>query len=87
MDVVNVESANLDDLKKRFVEICATINRPGMVLTSILRRQARASTATILAGCWSIASMCTTSFLGLWLAILNWRSHRRRWRSLRCSTT
>lgn len=26
----NVESANLDDLKKRFVEICATINRPGM---------------------------------------------------------
>ena len=30
MDVVNVESANLDDLKKRFVEICATINRPGM---------------------------------------------------------
>ena len=30
MDVVNVESANLDDLKKRFIEICATINRPGM---------------------------------------------------------
>lgn len=30
MDVVNVEIANLDDLKKRFVEICATINRPGM---------------------------------------------------------
>lgn len=30
MDVVNVESANLDDLRKRFVEICATINRPGM---------------------------------------------------------
>lgn len=30
MDVMNVESANLDDLKKRFVEICATINRPGM---------------------------------------------------------
>lgn len=56
------------------------------VLTSILRRQARASTATILAGCWSIASMCMTSSLGLWLAILNWRSHRRRWRSLRCST-
>lgn len=51
-----------------------------------LRRQARASTATILAGCWSIASMCMTSSLGLWLAILNWRSHRRRWQSLRCST-
>lgn len=30
MDVVNVEIANLDDLKKRFVEICAIINRPGM---------------------------------------------------------
>lgn len=30
MDVVNVEIANLDDLKKRFVEICATTNRPGM---------------------------------------------------------
>ena len=30
MDVMNVEIANLDDLKKRFVEICATINRPGM---------------------------------------------------------
>lgn len=28
--VMNVEIANLDDLKKRFVEICATINRPGM---------------------------------------------------------
>lgn len=56
------------------------------VLTSILHRQARASTATKLAGCWSIASMCMTSSPGLWLAILNWRSHRRRWRSLRCST-
>lgn len=40
----------------------------------------------LLAGCWSIASMCMTSSLGLWLAILNWRSHRRRWRLLRCST-
>lgn len=30
MDADTVGSANLDDLKKRFVEICATINRPGM---------------------------------------------------------
>ena len=30
MDAENVKSANLDDMKKRFVEICASIHRPGM---------------------------------------------------------
>lgn len=30
MDVTNVESAHLDEMKKRFIEICATINRRGM---------------------------------------------------------
>ena len=30
MDVTNIESTNLDEMKKRFVEICSTVNRPGM---------------------------------------------------------
>lgn len=30
MDVTNIESANLDEMKKRFIEICSTVNRPGM---------------------------------------------------------
>lgn len=27
---VNDQGANIDELKQRFVEICASINRPGM---------------------------------------------------------
>ena len=91
MDVVNVEIANLDDLKKRFVEICATINRPGMEdLMAWLERSdfytAPASTRFHGNYTGGLLEHSMTSSPGLWLAILNWRSHRRRWRSLRCST-
>lgn len=71
MDVVNVEIANLDDLKKRFVEICATINRPGM--EDLMAWLERSDFYTAPA---------STRFHGNY----NWRSHRRRWRSLHCST-
>lgn len=30
MDITNIKSANLDEMKKRFIEICATVNRSGM---------------------------------------------------------
>lgn len=95
MDVVNVESANLDDLKKRFVEICATINRPGMEdLMAWLERSdfytAPASTrfhGNYTGGLLEHSLNVYDKLSGFVLAILNWKSHRRRWRSLRCSTT
>lgn len=44
MDVVNVEIANLDDLKKRFVEICATMivqSKAGITVWAMLLKLTR----------------------------------------------
>lgn len=66
------KDVDLDALKQRFIEICATINRPGMeelmgglnAPISTLPQPALDSMATIRAVCWNTALTFMTSCWG-----------------------